>query len=163
MAKFVALKPCQFAGQSFLIGEVIPSELVHNPNKCQKLGSIAIINDDGTNIEEVQEPIQYTEPQEGEVKFSIPIHADEGDLLISVSNDELVQFMDVLQNQGKSNEEKKQIEDIISNVTSEDVLIAMDALDGRKVVKTLVEARCSKLFPKDDSEKEEGAEQGSDE
>ena len=40
--RLIAKKPCSFNGQTFYIGDEIPSEFVINPKAQEKLGVIAI-------------------------------------------------------------------------------------------------------------------------
>lgn len=42
--KLIAKKPCSFNGQTFYIGDEIPSAFVINPKAQEKLGTIAIVS-----------------------------------------------------------------------------------------------------------------------
>lgn len=140
--RLTANKPCRFGGKRFLIGEEIPAELVANPKAQEKMGVISI--SDGADF-------AHTELQEvtaqviGEIKFEIPIHAEEGDLILCVTNEELNVFTDIRQIGVSSTEDKQKISDMIQKIVSEDLLILLDALDGRKFVKEEAQARAKDL------------------
>lgn len=135
--KLFAQKPCSFGGQKFKIGDEIPAKLVANPKAQAKMGVITISD----NEEEVGE---FT-AQVGIVKFDVPIHAEEGDLVLQVTNEELTVFTDILQIGVKTTEDKQKISEMVQNIESMDLLIMLDALDGRKHVKEEAQARASVL------------------
>lgn len=140
--RLIAKKPCSFDGKKFFIGDEIPAECVANPKAQEKMGVITIAGDGGTiPPEELQ---QYTS-QVADVKFSIPIHAEEGDLFLEVTNDELVTYFDIQQIGVNKAEDKQQIADIVQKIESSDLLIMLGALDGRKYVKELAEKRASEI------------------
>lgn len=133
--RFVAQKPCSFEGQKFFIGEEIPVELVANPQYMKQMGVIAVLG-------ELEEPdLSDVVAQVVEVKFEIPIHAEEGDLPLQVTNEELTVFTDILQTPVSKTEDKQKISALIQKVESVDLLILLDALDGRKFVKEEAQAR----------------------
>ena len=145
----IALKPCTFGGKKFLIGDEIPESLVANPKVQAKMGTIAI---SGGTIppEELQ---QYTS-QVGEVKFEIIIHSENGDLPLAVTNEELSMFTDILQINVSKTEDKQKVSDMIQNIESEDLLIMLDALDGRKFIKEEAQARAAALIPEEQPEEQ---------
>lgn len=147
----IALKPCTFGGKKFLIGDKIPENLVVNPKVQAKMGTIAI---SGGTIppEELQ---QYTS-QVGEVKFEIIIHSENGDLPLAVTNEELSIFTDILQINVSKTEDKQKVSDMIQNIESEDLLIMLDALDGRKFVKEEAQERAAALVPDEQEEEQPG-------
>lgn len=136
--KLFAKKPCTFNGKRFTIGAEIPLEFVADPKKQERLGVVAIA--DSNDI-----PLEECVAQVGIVKFDIPIHAEEGDLILCVTNEELTVFTDILQIGVKTAEEKQKISDIVQKVESEDLLIMLSALDGRKFVKEAAEERAAAL------------------
>lgn len=147
----IALKPCTFGGERFLIGDEIPENLVVNPKVQAKMGTIAISG--GTILpEELQ---QYTS-QVGEVKFEIIIHSENGDLPLAVTNEELSIFTDILQINVSKTEDKQKVSDMIQNIESEDLLIMLDALDGRKFVKEEAQERAAALVPDEQEEEQPG-------
>lgn len=129
---YIAKKVCSFAGQDFLIGNPIPDELI-NPGRVADLIKIGVI----TEVPDVQS----VEAQEGQVKFKIDIHAEEGDLPLEFTNEELQQFFDVLQ--AKAEEAKA----LVAEITSENVLIMVDCLHPTKSVRSAVQERAAELFP----------------
>lgn len=151
--RLIAKKPCSFEGKKFYIGDEIPVEFVANPKAQEKMGVLTIAGDGGTiPPEELQ---NYTQ-QVGDVKFSIPVHADEGDLSLEVTNDELVTYFDIQQIGVKDTEDKQKIADAIQKVESLDLLIMLDALDGRKYVKELAEARANEINAENQDENQDG-------
>ena len=113
--RLTANKPCNFGGRKFLIGEEIPVELVANPKAQEKMG------------------------------IKIPIHSDNGDILLSVTNEELNVFTEIRQIGVNSTEDKQKLSALIQNIKSEDLLILLDALDGRKHVKEEAQVRAQEL------------------
>lgn len=128
--RLTANKPCSFGGHKFLIGEEIPVELVANPKAQEKMGVISIA--DG-------------ETEVNDRLITIPIHTDNGDISLSVTNEELNVFTDIRQIGVNSTEDKQKISELIQKVESEDLLILLDALDGRKHVKEEAQARAQEL------------------
>lgn len=159
--KIIALKPCKFGGIRFLIGDEIPEELVQNPNVQKKRGVIAI-SQDGDSI-----PMDHVTANLSEMNIPIVIHSDDGDLTVLVTQSELNVFFDILQIPVSKTEDKQKVSDMIQKIESEDLLIMLDALDGRKFVKEEAEQRASAIKPDDADENEpEGTpddEQGGDE
>lgn len=128
--KLFAKKPCSFNGKNFIIGEEIPAGYVINPKAQEKMGVIAIAD-------------EASLPKIGEIE--VPIHAEEGDLILCVTNEELKVFTDILQIGVKTAEDKQKISEMIQNIESVDLLIMLDALDGRKHVKDEAQARAKVL------------------
>lgn len=164
--KLIAKKPCSFEGHKFFIGDEIPTEFVANPKALEKMGVIAIAGN--------ADPIPFTDPQEYvtpelmEIKFEILIHAEEGDLPLQVTNEELNVFTDILQIPVSKAEDKQKISEMIQNIVSEDLLIMLDALDGRKFVKEEAQARAQAISESaetggDDAEDSEPEQTGGDE
>ena len=163
--KLIAKKPCSFEGHKFFIGDEIPTEFVANPKSLEKMGVIAIAGN--------AEPIPFTDPQEyvtqvADVKFEILIHAEEGDLPLQVTNEELSVFTDILQIPVSKAEDKQKVSDMIQNIVSEDLLIMLDALDGRKFVKDEAQERAKAISESaetggDDAEGSESEQTGGDE
>ena len=139
--KLIALKPCKFGGKNFKIGEDIPEKLVMNPKAQAKMGVISVSDGESVSPEELQE----CTAQVGIVKFEVPVHAEEGDLVLQVTNEELTVFTDILQIGVKTTEDKQKISDIVQNIESMDLLIMLDALDGRKHVAEEAKARAEVL------------------
>lgn len=144
--RLIARIPCKFAGKRYLIGEEVPADVVENPEAQAKRGVLAVMNDG-----EDAAPVNIGS-QEVEVKFNIPIHLEDQDYQVSVTESELTIFTDVLQMGVSSNAEKAKVAEIVSSVESEDLLILMDAVDGRKAVKDAVKERVDALASQADIE-----------
>jgi hypothetical protein len=142
--KLIAQKPCSFEGRKFFIGDEIPAELVANPKAQEKMGVLAIAADGGT--------VQSVSVPGADVKFEVVIHSDNGDLPLAVTNEELAVFTDILQTGVNKAEDKQKISDLIQKVDSEDLLIMLDALDGRKFVKEEAQARAEALTKPEETE-----------
>lgn len=144
--KIIALKPCNFGGNKFFIGDEIPEELVQNPNEQKKRGVIAI-SQDGESI-----PMAKVTANVSEMKIPVVIHSEKGDLTIEVTQEELNVFFNVLQIPVSKTEDKQKVSVLIQSIESLDLLIMLDALDGRKFVKEESEKRADAITPdKEDS------------
>lgn len=155
--RLIARIPCTFAGKKYLIGEEIPADVVENPEAQTKRGVITVMHD-GESAASVN-----AVPKMGDIKFSIPIHLEDQDYEVSVTESELTVFTDVLQMGVSSNAEKAKVAEIVSSVESEDLLILMDAVDGRKAVKDAVKERVDSLTKiEPDSEPETPDTEGDD-
>lgn len=138
--KIIALKPCNFGGNKFFIGDEIPEELVQNPNEQKKRGVIAISQDgEGIPMAKVTDV--------SEMKIPVVIHSEKGDLTIEVTQEELNVFFDVLQIPVSKTEDKQKVSVLIQSIESLDLLIMLDALDGRKFVKEESEKRADAITP----------------
>lgn len=127
--KLIAKKPCSFAGRDFFIGDEIPAESVVDPRGMEKMGIIAIAND--------LEPAPAAAPADAPV--NITIHAEEGDLLLSISEAALQTVVDVLAGTVPDGEV------IIAGMTESDALILLDVTDGRKAIKAAAKNRAMEL------------------
>lgn len=153
--KLIAKKPCSFEGHKFFIGDEIPAELVANPKSLEQMGVIAIAGN--------AEPIPFTDPQEyvtqvGEVKFEILIHAGEEDYPLQITNEELSVFTDILQIPVSKAEDRQKVSEMIQKIESEDLLIMLDALDGRKFVKDEAQERAKAVSGESETEQTGGDE-----
>lgn len=140
--KLIAKKPCSFEGQKFFIGDEIPVAFVKDPKAQEKMGVLAIAGDGSTLP---PEELQECTAQVADVKFEVIIHSDDGDLPLAVTNAELSVFTDILQIPVAKAEDKQKISEMIQKIESEDLLIMLDALDGRKHVKEEAQARAQAL------------------
>lgn len=127
--KLFAKQPCSFNGRKFIIGEEIPAEYILDPKGQEKMGVISIVEHSNTNTGAI----------------NIPIHTEEGDIVLTVTNDELNVFTDILQIGAVKTEDKQKISDIVQKINSEDLLIMLSALDTRKFVKDTAEERAKAL------------------
>lgn len=152
--RLIAQKPCKFGGKSFLTGEEIPVALVENPKAQEKRGVIAIAKDGESSINVEEVVTQRVKPV-----FEVLIHTEANDLPLYITNDDLLVFTEIRQIGVNSSEDKQKIAELIRKVESEDLLIMLDALDGRKFVKEEAQARATELSPSEaESEEESEAE-----
>lgn len=158
--ELIAQKPCSFGGRNFFVGEIIPEGMVLDPKAQEKMGVLVIASADGA------EPVYGLEEivtQVANVKFEIKIHAKEGDLSVQVTNEELSVFTDILQTGTGKAEDKQKLSEMIHKVGSEDLLILIDALDGRKYVKELALEKAQQLTEEPAEEEEQIEDVGGDE
>lgn len=130
---YIAMKPCNFAGQKYFKGDSVPEEVVL-PERVTALVKHGV-------IAEVSEEVQ-----EDEILIHIPVHAQEGDLDCALTSEELVQVFDVLQ------ADVSEAEALIDGITKNDALILLDVSESRKTVNKLVKQRAAKLFSVDSAE-----------
>lgn len=128
----IAKKPCRFAGRDYFIGDEIPAEAVVDPRGMEKIGIIAIANDLGAAP-------AATEVFGGPVPMNITVHAEEGDMVLSLSEAALQAVVDVLAGTVPDGEA------IISGMTEGDALILLDITDSRKAIKAAAKARAMEL------------------
>lgn len=141
--RLIAKKPCSFNGQTFYIGDEIPSEFVINPKAQEKLGVIAIAAGGG----DPSEPIA-TGAFVGQVEFAIPINQRDGKMILRCNEEQICKAAEVMQmTAGKAKETIKEIED-------EKVLILLNACDSRKAIKEATEAAATKLNFEEDVQEE---------
>lgn len=141
---YVALKTCRFQGRQFLIGDEIEESLILPTaiNRLVKSGYIAVVDGSPPPVT----TSENIEAHEGEIKLSVPIHEEEEeDLVIQVTTDELIIFTDILQIGVNKTEDKQKISEMIQKVESEDLLIMLDALDGRKFIKEEAQRRAQEI------------------
>ena len=139
--KIIAQKPCSFEGQKFFIGDEIPASLVAAPKTLEKMGVIAIAADGGISP-------QATEHTVKQGLIEVIVHTVDGDITLKVTNAELSVFTDILQIGVNKAEDKQKISEMIQQIESEDLLIILDALDGRKFVKDEAQAKAQELSVK---------------
>lgn len=141
--RLIAKKPCSFNGQTFYIGDEIPSEFVINPKAQEKLGVIAIAAGEG----DPSEPIA-TGAFVGQVEFAIPVNQRDGKMILRCNEEQICKAAEVMQmTAGEAKETIKEIED-------EKVLILLNACDSRKAIKEATEAAATKLNFEEDVQEE---------
>ena len=124
---YVAQKPCRLAGQAFLIGDVIPDEVIH-PGAAKNLLRMGIISTIG---EETPPAVTKVEKD----PISVYVHTEEGELDCHPTQESLQQVFDVLQGNVTT------AETTINVMTDPDALILIDVCDSRKSVKAAVKER----------------------
>lgn len=141
--RLIAKKPCSFNGQTFYIGDEIPSEFVINPKAQEKLGVISIAADGGDPSESA-----VTGAFVGQVEFAIPINQRDGKMILHCNEEQICKAAEVMQmTAGEAKETIKEIED-------EKVLILLNACDSRKAIKEATEAAATKLNFEEDVQEE---------
>lgn len=153
--RLVANKPCSFGGKKFLIGDEVPANLVLNPNKQIKMGTLSKLTGSADAEPLAKEDLEAAVTP---LKYTLPILKEDGGFDICVTNEELVVFAEIRQNPGKKAEDKKKIENAIKEITSNDLLIMLDALDGRSFVTGPVMDRVKELATNEEIEDTEDEE-----
>lgn len=126
----IAKKPCSFGGRQYYIGDTIPADLVVDPVAQEKMGVLAIGN---------EEPIGLIAAQEGQVLFNIPVLDSEGTRLISATQESISDALRLMQMPVDAAVPE------IKGIDSETTLIIMEACDQRKAVKTAAKKRTEDL------------------
>lgn len=125
---YTALKPCCFSGEKFTVGQSVPAELIRPgmADALVKMGVIAPQGGQAQTIKAVPAPVEAV---------TLTVHAEEGDLALTMSVEALQSVIDVLT--GVAN----QAEEIIAGMTESDALILLHCADSRKTVMAAAEAR----------------------
>lgn len=144
---FIALKPCKFAGQTFLAGETIPEELVH-PSAVRRLKNQRFIVVPDEQKEVVEVPVELPEAKQ---LFTVPILADGNELSVELEPEELKTLFIVLQ----SNADKAG--KLVADQVNKDLLLCVHALDGRKSVQNAAKDKATALIEAEKAAAEENA------
>ena len=142
--KLIAKKPCSFNGQTFYIGDEIPSEFVINPKAQENLGTIAIVSTGNvlkTDLSDITAEV-------GQVEFVVPIKQKEGTMTLYMNEDQICRAVEVMQMTASEAKET------IKGITEEKILILLNACDSRKAVKEATEAAAAELNPEEDVQEE---------
>ena len=123
---YTALRPCCFSGEKFTVGQSVPAELIR-PGVADALVKMGVIAPQGG-----QAPKAAPAPVEA---VTLTVHAEEGDLALTMSVEALQSVIDVLT--GVAN----QAGEIIAGMTESDALILLHCADSRKTVMAAAEAR----------------------
>ena len=135
---FIALKPCKFAGQSFLTGEVVPTELVDvKAVRRLKRQHILAEADGETQKATVQAP-------EGKQLFAVPVLTKDGTLSVELTAEDLEILFTVLQKNAND------AGNIVAEQTNKDLLLCIHALDGRKTVQSAAKEKATALSEKNE-------------
>ena len=133
--KLIARKPCSFAGEKFFIGDQVPVEYVLDPQGQEKMGTLAIVNDDAG----APAPDESAEARPAVATMELVIHAEEGDLPLNLTAEGLQAVVDVLTDTVEG------AEPIVGAMTDGDALILLHCVDNRKGIKAAAEARAQAL------------------
>ena len=123
---YTALRPCCFSGEKFTVGQSVPAELIR-PGVADALVKMGVIAPQGGRA-----PKAAPAPVEA---VTLTVHAEEGDLALTMSVEALQSVVDVLT--GAAN----QAEGIVAGMTESDALILLHCADSRKTVMAAAEAR----------------------
>lgn len=141
---FIAKKPCTFAGQSFLIGDTIPDNLIHHTaiprliknGKIAEVGTAGLLLPASTSLEDTEVPVT--------------ILADEGEAIADVSLKALLEAVRAVQMDD---------EDLIAEIQtieSPEALMIIDLIRGircgENAIAEAVKARAEFLVPKEPEE-----------
>jgi len=167
--KLIAKKPCSFGGQRFYIGDEIPAELVAEPKAQERLGVIAIANNEGAGVSGEQSGTLYTQEQfdeavaevrakleetvakleetelgtyEGTVQIAIKTGSDGNNdqiMAIPATPEQIQQTFEIMQ----LNADKAS--GAIADVTDENVLTMLLFVDSRSTVKKAAKSRLDNL------------------
>lgn len=169
--KLIAKRPCNYGGRQFYIGDEIPTDLVANVEREEKLGVISIANGNtgvsgeaGTlftqeqvdsMIEQAVAELQETEPgaYDGIIQISVQGQSDgENQQIIAIpaKPEEIQQVFAIMQLTAEEGAK------VIADVTDENVLILLHAADSRKTIKNAAKERADKLFPTTDDLNDSG-------
>ncbi len=134
--KLIAKKPCSFGGKQFYIGNEIPVDLVLNPQEQEKMGRLAIVSDAAVSTPPAETPAENQVPVD---TMTVVIHAEKGDLPLSLTAEGLQAVVDVLTSTVDD------AEPIINQMVDDDALILLHAADYRKGIKEAAAARAQAL------------------
>lgn len=144
---FIALKPCNFAGQSFLTGKIVPAELV-DVRAVRRLKRQRILAEANEQKEVVEVAVEQTETKQ---LFTVPVLTDEGTLPVELPAEDLETLFMVLQ---KTADEAG---GIIAEQTNKDLLLCIHALDSRKTVKNAAKERATALIEAEKAAEDENS------
>lgn len=130
VTRLIALKPCNFGGRRFYIGDEIPMDLVASPALQEKQGVLKIVNVEA----EVTKNVVIPDPS-----LEIVIQSGGKEMILEPTDSGIQDIFNVLI--GKVAE----AEPIINQMTDGDALILLHLADSRKAVKEAAEARAKAL------------------
>lgn len=161
--KLIAKKRCSYGGRKFFAGDEIPTDIVLNVEREEKLGVISIANDEAGVPE--QSGALYSQEQVDKMMADAvaelkPFDSDnagftvtvkgEGDNVtaVSCSAEDIQSVVDVLQMNADDGAKA------VANVQSDSVLILLHALDTRATVKKAAQKQHDTLFSADGNSNE---------
>lgn len=128
---FIANKPCTFMGKSFLIGEVVPDELV-DVKAVKRLKQMRVIFEAG----EQKKAVVATA---GNQLFTVPVITKDGTLPVELTAEALTVLFTVLQ------ETADNAAELVEAQENKDLLLCIHALDKRKTVQNIAKERATAL------------------
>lgn len=134
--KLIAKRPCSFGGKKFYIGDVIPAALVLDPKAHEQYGTITIVE------EEAAAPV---------ASLPVVVHANEGDLPLTLTAESLQAVVDVMTATADD------AAALIKQMEDRDALALLYFADSRKTVKQAAEARARAVDEANAESEEESA------
>lgn len=132
---YIAVKPCHFAGESFMIGDSIPAEYIQ-PGAEKRLVRMGLI----AEADGITEAATKAAPETVTVEnMDITIEAEGGEMTLTVSKEAIQNIFTILTGNVKS------AEATIKEMDEDDALILLHMADARKSVKDLAETRAKEL------------------
>ena len=132
--KLIAKKPCSFGGKRFYIGDEVPGEFVLNPHDLEKMGVLAIVNDNPDLSE-----MDLAESGGNATVIHLVIHSKDGDVALALSPESIQTVMDVL----TANSDNAV--DLVKQITADDILFLVNEADSRKTVQAAAKSRAQAL------------------
>lgn len=133
--KLIAKKPCSFGGKKFYIGDEIPAELVMNPKGQEKMGTLAIINDDAG----APAPVEPEQPFCAVDAMVVVVKNGDENMPLNLTAEGLQAVVNVLTSKVED------AEPVIEQMTDGDALILLHMADSRKAIKAAAEERAKAL------------------
>lgn len=130
---YTALKPCRFAGQSYRVGDSVPAAVLQ-PGAAQNLIKMGVLGRaDDAGLETSTVTVKVPAP----ITLTITVGHE------TVSLEPTLAGLQAVVNTLMST--VAEAEPIVEAMTDEDALILLDAVDSRKSIKDLAEARATAL------------------
>ncbi len=133
---FVVRKPFNAGGKRWMIGEIVPENVVQSPS-LERAGFVARI--DSGLLDIAEGAVYVPEAAEGEVQVNVPIITKDGSMDLSVAPAVIYDALRLIQSAGE------EVIKEIKGIESEDLLIILDACDGRKNVRAAVRKQAEAL------------------
>ena len=131
---YIALKPCEFGGKKYIVGELVPDELVAKPKKL--VDAKVIAPQKGT----ISGPVETTD------RFTFPVLSDGVVTSVETTAENLFEALIIIQ---------KVSDDAIEHINecdNADVLFMVDTLESRKGVQSAIDKRIKALQAEEPTE-----------
>lgn len=140
MSEFVCKKPITLSGTRFSYGDIIPDGFVLPERALSLIRSnyIAAV-ENGISVNEVATPILPFQEAMGDTLITIPIMAKEGILEATMSSQNVITVLTILQENTEEATKK------ISELEEMDALILLNAVDSRKGIQKAADERVALL------------------
>jgi hypothetical protein len=135
MGGYIALKPVNFGGVNYAEGSTVPEEAVL-PSRVRILTAQKIIKAIGSAPATAQNGAESVPTVE---TIDLPIETENGSQTLSASAEDIIEMVTIMQNNADDAAE------LVGAVTSDNVLILLNACDSRSTVKKAAKARAAEL------------------